>query len=85
MPDLDTAAVQQLTTRMMQAVRAHYVRFDPGQVHVFEVLNSLATTAAVVLSAIDDAEDQNRLLAWFQNALTEELADIKLRAQGPTN
>jgi hypothetical protein len=85
MPDLDTEAVQQLTSRMMQAVRAHYQRFDPGRVHVYEVLNSLATTTAVVLSAIDDVADQNRLLAWFQNALTEELADIKLRARGPTN
>jgi hypothetical protein len=67
----------------MMAVRAHYQRFDPDRMHVFEVLNSLATTTAIVLSAINDAEDRQRARDWFENALREELDDLKLRARGP--
>jgi hypothetical protein len=81
--DLDAEATQQLTMRMMMAVRAHYQRFDLDRMHVFEVLNSLATTTAIVLSAIDDAEDRQRARDWFENALREELDDLKLRARGP--
>jgi hypothetical protein len=80
--DLDAEAT---TMRMMTAVRAHYQRFDKLQsARVFEVLNALASTAAVVLSAIETEQDQQQARDWFTNALREELADLKQRAQGPT-
>ena len=73
-PVLDEAAVKRLSVVIMKAIRSHYLQRPTSTQTVFEVLNALALSAAMVCAGAQD--DAEIAVGWLQNSIRANLDDL---------
>lgn len=73
---LDEAAVAELTSEFMLAVRAHYLRRPTARSTAQEVLNATAIVAAHIIAAAREADDETSARDFFDLAFENQLAQL---------
>ena len=72
---LDVDAVEQLTTELWAAIKAHYLRRPTSRATGQEVLNALAIAASTIIGAARDCGDEEGAREFFDLALENQLEE----------
>ncbi len=81
MKDSFNENTQELAIALMHAIRAHYMLHQPGQQHVFEVLNALAVVSAMVVAPLEPQTGRTTPLKFFFNAFRAQVRLVREHEQ----
>lgn len=74
--DLDPDRVEAMVAVIVQAAHHNYAQGPISRDRVYEALNAIAIATAITLHGVGDRDARREANAWFQKALTSNIADL---------